>query len=420
MNNYKHILLLGFSLLLGQFTFSQANLVLNNNAYMVMNGGVFVVIENSSPNAVSTAGSGGSIISENEFNRVRWGIGNNTGSYTLPFARGSQKIPLTMNISSGGSGGNYIDFSTYGNLGWNNEIYMPSMVTHMGQLLAPNEANHSEKAIDRFWIMNPIGYTSMPTAALTFTYIDDEHTATGNTIAESKLAAQRFNTAQGTWGDMWPIGTVNTAANTVITPPVAPSDYFPAWTLSQIDDPLPVQLLSFNASCNELYADINWETATETNSAYFSVYRSIDGNTWEEVCTKEAQGYATMVTPYHCSVELKRGQINYFKLVQVDFDGAEMSYGPISLSCGEALSEFIVYPNPANHQFTVQVNLPTAENAEINLLDVTGKLVAKREVLLKAGVSQVLFDSDDYAKGTYVVQIISETTFLPKKIIISH
>lgn len=190
---------------------AQSRLVFSNTTtYMVMRDGVFLVIDNPNGNAIVP--NAGRIVSENEINRIRWYIGGNTGTYTIPFADNAgagaaygnnaqtvdagTPIPFTLQISTGGAGaGGFIDFSTYDGPNWDNNTYRPSMVTHMAQFLSPNAANHSAKAIDRFWVINAQNYSTKPSVGnMTFTYIDNEWTAAGNTFtSENVLGAQRFN-----------------------------------------------------------------------------------------------------------------------------------------------------------------------------------------------------------------------------------
>ena len=73
------------------FTFydcsSQTVLVLNNDAFIKINNNTFLGLDNSNSDAISTLGSGGNIISENEFSRIKWNIANSTGIYNIPFTK---------------------------------------------------------------------------------------------------------------------------------------------------------------------------------------------------------------------------------------------------------------------------------------------------------------------------------------------
>lgn len=216
-------------------SFSQSRIVMQNSVRVVFNGGAFLVIDNSNANALTDNTNNSGIISENENNRIRWNIGTATGSYIIPFYDddNSQRIPLTLNINTSGAGSGYIDFSTYDGSTWDNNTYRPSMVANTQLYFPPSTTNNSDKIIDRFWLLNAIGYTTKPAAgSIVFTYIDPEHSAAGNTINESLLGARRFNNSSGIWSDMLNIGTVNTGTNTVTTTPVTAANLFAAWSLT--------------------------------------------------------------------------------------------------------------------------------------------------------------------------------------------
>lgn len=227
------ILLIILLLLLSLTGFSQSRIILNNNARMVISGNAFLVVDNPSPNAVTDQSANCGIISEGENNRIRWNIGTATGNYSLPFFDNDNaiRIPVSFNLTAAGTGSGYIDFSTYDGSTWDNNTYRPSMVTHTQLYFPPSTTNNSDKMIDRFWLLNAQGYTTKPSGDITFTYIDAEHSAAGNTINETLLSAKRFNSGSAVWSDMLNSGTAITGANTVTTGTIAPNNLFAAWTL---------------------------------------------------------------------------------------------------------------------------------------------------------------------------------------------
>jgi len=50
---------------------------------MVIGNGYYIVVGNSATNAITTLGTGGNIISEGEFNRLKWNIGISSGIYII-------------------------------------------------------------------------------------------------------------------------------------------------------------------------------------------------------------------------------------------------------------------------------------------------------------------------------------------------
>ena len=63
-------------------------------------------------------------------------------------------------------------------------------------------------------------------------------------------------------------------------------------------NPLPIELVSFNAVANGDVVDLSWQTATEINNAYFTIERSIDGVVWEEIITTNGAGNSNQTIEY--------------------------------------------------------------------------------------------------------------------------
>ena len=107
------------------------------------------------------------------------------------------------------------------------------------------------------------------------------------------------------------------------------------WWLDNIEliriDPLPVELYSFDGISVENVNLISWSTATEYNSDYFTVERSVDGENWSMVNKTIGMGNSTTLTKYSCIDDMFDNRINYYRLNQFDFDGASKIYGPIMI-----------------------------------------------------------------------------------------
>ncbi|GIV41031.1 MAG: hypothetical protein KatS3mg034_0341 [Vicingaceae bacterium] len=397
----------------------------NTTTYMVMRDGVFLVIDNPNGNAIVP--NAGRIVSENETNRIRWYIGGNTGIYTIPFADNAGAgagfgnnaqtgdagitIPFTLQISAGGVGaGGYIDFSTYDGPNWDNNTYRPSMVTHMAQFLSPNAANHSAKAIDRFWVINAQNYSTKPSVGnMTFTYIDNEWTAAGNTFtSENVLGAQRFNNNLNKWGDMWPLqASINTASNVLTTGPVSAANFFAAWTLSDINDPLPVELLHFTARCEDGNILLQWATASEINNQWFILEKSINGSEWTQLATLPGNGNSNVIQNYDY-IDNISGETNYYRLWQQDYDGNLKLVAQTAASCpvkNNQLSIQSVY-NQGN-QTIISVNIPDQGEYFVEIFDATGKLIYLKHLPLMEG-NQIIKPEVYIAKGIYILRVYNE------------
>jgi hypothetical protein len=403
------------------FLFSQGRLILNNNPYIVMQNGANIVLENGNTNAITTQGSGGNIVSESENNKIKWKIGTNTGTYTVPFtdnvnsssgnnAQGvdnGTKIPYTLNITSAATGGNYYEFSTYDGSSWDNQNYMPSMVTHMGQLLAPYAANHSEYAIDRFWVINLVGYSTKPIVIHTFYYIDNEITAPGNSLLEVNLGAQRFNDPAGTWGDMLPVkASQNMGSNFLITPPIASFDFFAAWVLSDIIDPLPIELTKFTAKC-KMNGDVNltWSTNSEINNDFFTLEKSYNGYEFFSIGIIDGAGNSSVINNYNFT-DSDKDFSSYYRLKQTDFNGDITYSDVVSVKCEE--NEKNIYAYTDNGQIIINIESNKEEKVNIEIVDARGRKITNMNIMTVEGMNTFNI-SESISTGIYFIRINSQT-----------
>ena len=149
--------------------------------------------------------------------------------------------------------------------------------------------------------------------------------------------------------------------------------------------PLPVKLLSFNATLVNCTINLDWKTATEQNNRKFVVMRSDDGATWTQLA--EVAGNGSTQTEHSYSLkDTKPHRNNYYKLVQYDYDGTATDYKLArnieTTSCYDNTNEGVtqVFPNP-NYDGRINFKFYTSfedEVVTVQFLDVAGKVVATR------------------------------------------
>lgn len=183
--------------------------------------------------------------------------------------------------------------------------------------------------------------------------------------------------------------------------------------------PLPIVLASFNGNCENNGVHINWETASEQNSDYFTLERSRDGYEWIMVSTVSGAGTTGSTNTYEV-IDNTAGEI-YYRLKQTDFDGNSEYFGPIYVACSSTKNELTVFPNPSNGTFNVTVNsLDKLGEATMLVCDVSGKVIASRKVDILSGVNIFHFEENGLMRGTYIVFIEGKdkTKFIPVRLII--
>lgn len=94
---------------------------------------------------------------------------------------------------------------------------------------------------------------------------------------------------------------------------------------------------------------------------------------------------------------------NNFYLDDINFYRGDQN--SIGLQELEALNNVNVYPNPADELVNVQFEAPTAGAVVIEIRDITGKLVEVQTIQATAGSNLVLFDTNAFANGMYMMNI---------------
>ena len=108
---------------------------------------------------------------------------------------------------------------------------------------------------------------------------------------------------------------------------------------------LPVEMLYFEGIGYETTNLLKWATASEQNSNYFSIERSVDGYDWREVGKKESAGNSNEMIEYSYVDLFTNNSVVYYRLQQYDFDGQYKTYGPIVISNYQTDKKIVKYVN---------------------------------------------------------------------------
>ena len=169
------------------------------------------------PSAAIVFAGGGSIISETDFTAgygiVKWNIIAATSGtqFIVPFGRKDmQPVQVTFEPSANitDPAGN-VSFSTYPTLTTpaNNNRPFPNGVNDLN---SPCTKEWATRTVDRFYVVNPQGYSTTPPAQLTLQYVDDEQDASAgstNIIIPAKLKVARYDSKWNVLGGTSSVAT---------------------------------------------------------------------------------------------------------------------------------------------------------------------------------------------------------------------
>ncbi|MBS1773728.1 MAG: zinc-dependent metalloprotease [Bacteroidetes bacterium] len=71
----------------------------------------------------------------------------------------------------------------------------------------------------------------------------------------------------------------------------------------------------------------------------------------------------------------------------------------------KGLDEINIYPNPATKQVTLKFNAYTTGNTEVEVTDILGKVVFKKELSYTQGSNSIVLDVSSWSKGVYYLSI---------------
>ncbi len=176
------------------------------------------------------------------------------------------------------------------------------------------------------------------------------------------------------------------------------------------DEPLPVDILSFEAGKQGGAVLLQWQTANEINVASYTVERSANGRDFSSIGTVQAG--ITASGNYSLVDHQPLQGLNYYRLRITDKDAA-IRYSPIrKLSFTGTTNDITIYPNPVVNGRLV---IASPENCTLAILyDAAGKQV--RRFALQ-GRTHTL-DLTGVAKGIYQVKIFTQTAVHTERILV--
>lgn len=181
--------------------------------------------------------------------------------------------------------------------------------------------------------------------------------------------------------------------------------------------PLPVELLSFEATAGENSIQLDWKTADEINNKGFDIERRTENErNFTRIGEVLAADEAQPVNDYkYLDTDVRPGVRYYYRLRQNDYDG-QHEYSPIRTASieGDHLG-LQVYPTPVRGTLFGSLAVGAGVETELRLFDLNGRVVKEQVVMgeafemdlwgLPAGVYVL---KGRYAGGEEIVKLVVE------------
>jgi hypothetical protein len=171
---------------------------------------------------------------------------------------------------------------------------------------------------------------------------------------------------------------------------------------------LPVELTSFIGRPKVKTIDLNWITASETNNDYFILEKSTNGIDFKKLTEINGRGTTTLESKYHWSDQSPNDGLNYYRLLQVDFNG-DKSYSDIIVIEFEAdRSEIQVYPNPTIKELNINLPENWDDETSIVIYDFYGNLINSFTIFS----GSLTFPVDNIPAGFYRLSATNQSKVL--------
>jgi hypothetical protein len=172
---------------------------------------------------------------------------------------------------------------------------------------------------------------------------------------------------------------------------------------------LPIDLLSFDAKCEEGEVGLTFDVASQINNDYYTIERSVDNKNWSivtEIAGVEGGNTSTEMSYRWTDYNPLRG-MSYYRLTQTDFDGRSEIFAPITAACrDQEIGDYSVYPNPAKEQLMIDLELDDyqGENLKVRLMDINGKVAMEEPITLERGFNHLEMNISELPDGVYLLQ----------------
>jgi len=197
---------------------------------------------------------------------------------------------------------------------------------------------------------------------------------------------------------------------------------------SDINNPLPVELLYFTGKANTEDVVLLWATASEKNNDYFEVQRSTDAEEFETIGKVFGNGNSLIQNDYNFVDENPQPGTSYYRLKQVDYNGASEIHKTVAVyyerGYGNSLNKDIsIYPNPYNSGNLILDLQELEPNTSIlvSVINMNEKVIVTVPLLIPESreVNLVPKMIDNLSPGIYVVTVRTPKGILTKKVIVN-
>jgi hypothetical protein len=168
---------------------------------------------------------------------------------------------------------------------------------------------------------------------------------------------------------------------------------------------LPVELIDFKAERADKQVRLRWQTASEHNNEGFYLQRSSNSRHWETLAFLAGNGSSQAEHSYAFTDQLPLPGMNYYRLLQKDFDGQSAYSKVIGIELENSGGQVRLFPNPSEGGLHLSLDLDFIGNAIFTLYDCTGRPVKTLMLPVDGGTPTQEIDLGGLPAGIYLAKV---------------
>lgn len=182
---------------------------------------------------------------------------------------------------------------------------------------------------------------------------------------------------------------------------------------------LPVKIISFSGVADNNIAKLSWSCVNEKNIAQYFVQHSTDGSLFTDLFPVKANNKSNKQV-YTCNAILIPGEINYYRLIVAEKNGAATATDKIAIrKIDEKTDELLVIPNPAQQHQEINVSglFTPEQEVYVRIYNSAGVIIKQfKHIATIRGLQQISLN--EFEPGLYYIAVQTEKGELRSKFVV--
>ncbi|MFP4090171.1 MAG: hypothetical protein ACLFT3_07675, partial [Cyclobacteriaceae bacterium] len=192
---------------------------------------------------------------------------------------------------------------------------------------------------------------------------------------------------------------------------------FSAWTVSDVNNPLPVVLTDIYASAENPHVRLNWETASEINSDFFAIERSENGLDFKEIGRIKAAGDSQSPLQYsfvdEAAAQRFEGSL-FYRLRMVDFDASYEYSDIVTVFLNDENVPMISAYQDLSGSLRLLPRAIEAGDYQVRISDLKGRRIFEGKLALSPGQPLAL-PVENLSQSIYLLRAVGSQMVLANK-----